>query len=440
MTNILESLSYEIENIPDFKIIGKVSKIIGLSIEVIGIASFVSIGTQCEITSRDHRVIKAEVVAIKDDAVILMPFQDTIGIGAGCEVTVSKQNNTFYPSEALLGRVVNCYGEPIDNKGVIAKGGLAYKLKERPLPAHERRRVKDKLDMGVRVINSFVTCCKGQRMGIFAGSGVGKSMLLAMFTKFAETDVKVIGLIGERGREVQEFLDDYLGEEGLKKAVVVVATSDESALARRQAAYLVMAISEYFRDLKKEVICMIDSITRFAMAQREIGLAAGEPPTAKGYTPSVFSELPKILERAGPGTKDRGNITGLFTVLVEGDDHNEPISDAVRSILDGHILLSREVATYRYPAVDVLRSVSRTMPNCNTDIENRTIQEARKIMSLYEDMRDMIRIGAYKAGSSKEVDEAIKKHASIESFLSQGFNESDKLGEVYVKLANSLNV
>ncbi len=277
--------------------------------------------------------------------------------------------------------------------------------------------------------------CAGQRMGIFAGSGVGKSVLLSMLARYTAADVAVIGLVGERGREVQEFLQDDLGEEGLARSVVVVATSDEPALMRRNAAYVTFALAEYFRDQGAQVLCMVDSITRFAMAQRDIGLAAGEPPTAKGYTPTVFSELPRLLERAGPGTGE-GAITGLFTVLVEGDDHNEPVADAVRGILDGHIVMERAIAERgRYPAINVLRSVSRTMPRaCDPDFLP-TVRRARRVLSTYADMEELIRLGAYRPGSSAEVDEAIGLMPDLEAFLGQGKEEATSIREGYERLA-----
>ena len=271
-------------------------------------------------------------------------------------------------------------------------------------------------------------------MGIFAGSGVGKSVLMSMAARYTSADVSVIGLIGERGREVQEFLQDDLGDEGLARSVVVIATSDEPALMRRQAAYLTLAISEFFRDEGKDVLCLMDSVTRFAMAQREIGLSAGEPPTAKGYTPTVFTELPKLLERAGPGTGD-GSITGIFTVLVDGDDHNEPIADAVRGILDGHIVMQRSIAERgRYPAINILKSVSRTMPKSADPVFLPVITRARQVMGTYADMEELIRLGAYRAGSSPEVDEAIRLHPAIEGFLRQAKDEVTSLGEGYRQL------
>nr|WP_234397649.1 FliI/YscN family ATPase [Sneathiella glossodoripedis] len=276
-------------------------------------------------------------------------------------------------------------------------------------------------------------------MGIFAGSGVGKSVLLSMLARYTEADVNIIGLIGERGREVQEFLEDDLGPEGLARSIVVVATSDEPALMRRQAAYLTLALAEYFRDLEKDVLCLMDSVTRFAMAQRDVGLSGGEPPTSKGYTPTVFSELPKLLERAGPGP-GKGTITGLFTVLVEGDDHNEPVADAVRGILDGHIVMERKIAERgRYPAINVLKSVSRTMPGCNSDEENQIISVAKQLLSTYEDMSELIRLGAYRKGTDQNVDAAIYYYPLLEQFMSQQKEECTSLDECYAQLAQILN-
>jgi flagellum-specific ATP synthase len=292
----------------------------------------------------------------------------------------------------------------------------------------------------VRALNTFTTTCAGQRLGIFSGSGVGKSVLLSMIARYTAADVIVIGLVGERGREVQEFLTDDLGPAGLARSVVVVATSDESPLMRRQAAYLTLTTAEYFRDQGLQVLCLIDSVTRFAMAQREIGLASGEPPASKGYTPSVFAELPKLLERAGPGVHGQGTITGLFTVLVEGDDHNEPVADAVRGILDGHVVLDRAIAERgRYPAVNVLRSLSRTMPGCNAPEEQVVVDEARRVLAVYDNMAELIRLGAYRAGADAEVDRAIKLFPKLEAFLAQGKNERGELSSGYVQLAEILN-
>jgi flagellum-specific ATP synthase len=341
------------------------------------------------------------------------------GIGLGNRVEVAAMPPAIFPDRRWLGRVVNAMGEPIDGKGPLAHGPVAYPLRNTPPPAHARKRVQGKVDLGVRALNTFLTCCRGQRMGIFAGSGVGKSVLLSMLARYTANDASVIGLIGERGREVQEFIEDDLGEEGLARSVVVVATSDESSLMRRQAAYLTLSVAEYFRDEGMDVLCLMDSVTRFAMAQREIGLSAGEPPAAKGYTPTVFGELPRLLERAGPGT-GAGSITGLFTVLVEGDDQNEPVADAVRGILDGHVVLDRRIAEAgRYPAVDVLRSLSRTVPGVNLPAENTLTTKARSILATWHDMADLVRLGAYKAGTDPVVDEAVRLAPLIESFLSQ---------------------
>jgi flagellum-specific ATP synthase len=285
----------------------------------------------------------------------------------------------------------------------------------------------------------FTTACSGQRLGIFAGSGVGKSVLLSMIARYTAADVIVIGLIGERGREVQEFLQDDLGPEGLARSVVIVATSDESALMRRQAAYLTLSTAEYFRDQGLKVLCLMDSVTRFAMAQREIGLASGEPPASRGYTPSVFAELPRLLERAGPGVQGSGSITGLFTVLVEGDDHNEPVADAVRGILDGHIVLERAIAERgRFPAVNVLKSISRTMPGCNRPEEQVLVNEARRTLAVYDNMAELIRLGAYKAGSDPEVDRAIQLYPQLEAFLAQQKAERGELASGYQRMAEIL--
>jgi flagellum-specific ATP synthase len=300
--------------------------------------------------------------------------------------------------------------------------------------------VGPRLDLGVRAMNVFTTCCRGQRLGVFAGSGVGKSVLLSMLAREAACDAVVVGLIGERGREVREFIEETLGELGLKRAIVVVATSDEPALKRRQAAYMTMAIAEYLRDQGQEVLCLMDSVTRFAMAQREIGLAAGEPPTTKGYTPTVFTELPKLLERAGPGPvradgTTAGPITGLFTVLVDGDDHNEPIADAVRGILDGHIVMDRAIAERgRFPAIDVLKSISRTMPACQLPPEREIVSAARQTLAAYSNMEELIRIGAYRAGADPLIDRAIQLNPALERFLAQDKDEATTLEASFVRL------
>lgn len=437
----LEALNAEINDIKPIRVSGRVVSVKGVVIECQGISDFVSIGSRCKVKNnlRTSQVL-CEVVGFENDTVLLMPFDDTEGVGAGAEVEVYQHENVIHPDESWLGRIVNAFGEPIDELGPLKPGEKGYLLKTNPPPAQKRQRIGKKIDLGVKVIDSFASCCFGQRMGIFAGSGVGKSVLISMLTKYAATDIKVIGLIGERGREAKEFIEEYLGPEGLKKAIVIMATGDESALLRKRAAYVTMATAEYFRDQGKEVLCIMDSVTRFAMAQREIGLAVGEPPTSKGYPPSVFSELPKILERAGPGV-DKSNITGLFTVLVEGDDQNELISDAVRGILDGHIVLDRSIAERgRFPAVDILRSVSRAMPKCNNDLENKQITYARRMLATYQDMAEMIRLGAYKKGTDPDVDLSIGYFEKIEKFLNQQPGESCSMEDTYKKLGKILGI
>ncbi len=419
---------------------GKVSALKGLVIECLGLSEFVSLGSRCLIINRSNQPIEAQVVGFRKKTVLLMSYAETQGIGVGCKVQFSHHSSVIFPDESWLGRVINALGVPLDQKGLLISGKEAYHLKAPPPPAHQRTRIVEKIDLGIKAINTFISCCYGQRMGIFAGSGVGKSVLISMLAKFAHSDIKIIGLIGERGREVQEFLHDFLGQEGLKNTIIIVSTSDEAALMRKQAAYLSITLAEYFRDKKKNVILIMDNITRFAMAQREIGLASGEPPSSKGYTPTVFSELPKLLERAGPGVADSGNITAFFTVLVEGDDHNEPISDAVRGIIDGHIVLDRDIAQRgRFPAINILKSISRVMPKCNSSQENALVSKARKILAVYEDMAEMIRLGAYKAGSDAEVDLAIKYYPLLNDFLSQKPDEFMSMQEAYQQLAAILD-
>jgi len=436
---LLEGISQSVRQLPGRNYFGQVTAIQGLLVEIGGIDHVASVGTRCVITARDGKSTPCEAVGFRNGRTLAMPFGALTGVGLGCRVDVLTAAPAIYPSDGWLGRVVNALGEPIDGKGPLPQGPIAYPLHNEPPPAHQRRRVEGKLDLGVRAINNFLTCCRGQRMGIFAGSGVGKSVLLSMLARYTANDCSVIGLIGERGREVQEFLQDDLGEEGLARSLVVVATSNESALLRRQAAYLTLTAAEYFRDRDRDVLCLMDSVTRFAMAQREIGLSAGEPPASKGYTPSVFGELPRLLERAGPGT-GHGSITGLFTVLVEGDDTNEPVSDAVRGILDGHIVLDRAIGQRgRYPAIDVLRSVSRTMPGCNSPWENQLVSRARAQLATFEDMAELIRLGAYRAGSDAKVDEAIRLAPQIERFLTQDRLERADLSDGYQQLAAILD-
>lgn len=439
MKSISEGLLKDVRRLPTLEWYGKVTAVTGMLIEAVGVSELTSVGSRCYVDTRHGERCAVEVVGFQRDTTLLMPFSGTEGIGMGCKVWVQQQQSAIHPSEAWKGRIINAMAEPIDQKGLLKMGEASYPLRNVPPIPSSRQMVAGKLDMGVRAVNTFLTCCRGQRMGIFSGSGVGKSTLISMLAKYSQADVKVIGLIGERGREVQEFIHHYLGEEGLQNAVIVVATGDQSPLMRRQAAYVTLSVAEYFRDQGQQVLCMMDSVTRFAMAQREIGLSVGEPPATKGYTPTVFAELPKLLERAGPG-EGQGMITGIFTVLVEGDDHNEPISDAVRGILDGHIVLERSIAERgRFPAIDVLKSVSRTMPGCNNDEENALVVRSRNLLATYENMADLIRLGAYKAGSDPKVDEAIHYYDALEAFLAQAPKEYMSLEECYLQLGKILN-
>src|SRR5215468_8880758 len=434
----MKALAEQIVDIDGVEIYGRVVSVRGLMVEVAGPIHAMSVGSRLTIETGAARTIPCEVVGFSGSHALAMPFAALDGVRRGCRAVVSTAAGTIRPSERWLGRLVNARAEPIDGQGPLPPGPAPYPYRNSPPPAHARRRVGDPLDLGVRALNTFITVCRGQRMGIFSGSGVGKSVLLSMLARNVSADISVIGLVGERGREVQEFLQDDLGAAGLARSVVVVSTSDEPALMRRHAAYVTLAIAEYFRDEGQDVLVLMDSITRFAMAQREIGLSAGEPPTAKGYTPTVFTELPRLLERAGPGT-GQGTITGLFTVLVEGDDHNEPIADAVRSILDGHIVMERQIAERgRYPAINILRSVSRTMPKAAEQAFLPVLTHARQVMATYSDMEELIRLGAYRPGSSPEVDEAIALHRPLEEFLGQAKEETTSLGDGYQRLAQIL--
>jgi len=436
----LRSLIAAVERIEPLSVSGRVAAVNGLLIEARGGLSHLPIGARAEIERRGAPPLPAEVVGFRETRALLMPFGPVEGVAPGAEIRIQPDGGLVRPTKAWLGRIVDAFGEPIDGKGPLPQGQAAYPLRAAPPPAHARGRVGARLDLGVKAMNVFTTTCRGQRLGIFAGSGVGKSVLLSMLARQADCDAVVVGLIGERGREVREFIEETLGEEGLKRAVVVVATSDEPALKRRQAAYMTLAVAEALRDQDLEVLCLMDSVTRFAMAQREIGLAAGEPPTTKGYTPTVFTELPKLLERAGPGPvrpdgTTAGPITGLFTVLVDGDDHNEPIADAVRGILDGHIVMERSIAERgRFPAINVLKSISRTMPGCQLPHEREIVKSARQALSAYSNMEELIRIGAYRAGSDPQIDRAIQLNPDLEAFLSQDKDETATLDDCFNRL------
>lgn len=420
---------------------GTVVSCAGQTIRVRGLERMLSAGDRCEIRTRDRRRVPCEVIGFDGESSLLMPFESADGIVLGARVEARGCEAYVKPHRGWIGRVVNGLGEPIDGKGPLPQGDEPRRFRSSPPSPYERRRLGPKLDTGVRALNVFAPICRGQRIGVFSGSGVGKSTLLSMLARGGGADVAVIGLIGERGREVQEFLQETLGEDGLKSTVMVVATSDESPQMRRQATYLTLAIAEAFRDMGMQALCLVDSITRFAMAQREIGLTAGEPPTSKGYPPSVFSEMAKLLERAGPGGGGQGDITAIFTVLAEGDDHNDPIADAARSILDGHIVLERSIAERgRFPAIDILKSVSRALPGCHSAEEYGVYREARRFLSAYEEMRELIRLGAYKAGSDPVVDRAIGLEGELEAFLAQTAQESVPLDECFTALSRILGM
>lgn len=430
---------HAINRLPDATVFGRISGIVGLLVEVEGLGGCVAVGDRCLLNRRGRIGIEAEVVGFRAGRALLMPLAGIDGLGPGCRAEIAGGEPVIYPSPAWCGRVLNAFAEPLDGGGILPPGPVPHPLRQTPPPAHRRQRIGTKLDLGVRAINAFLPCCRGQRLGIFAASGVGKSMLLSMMARHTDADVVVIGLIGERGREAREFVEDTLGDEGLRRSVVVVATSDEPPPVRRQAALTMMAVAEAFRDQGRHVLCLMDSVTRFAMAQREIGLAAAEPPATKGYTPSVFAELPRLLERAGPGGPGQGSITALCTVLVEGDDHDEPVADAVRGILDGHIVLDRSIAEAgRYPAINILRSVSRALPGCNSAEENAIIEAGRRHLATYDAMAELIRLGAYHPGSDADVDAAIRLQPALSAFLAQAPDEYAPLGDVYEKLADIL--
>ncbi|MFW2342335.1 flagellar protein export ATPase FliI [Brevundimonas sp.] len=441
----MQSLVAAVQAVDPLVVTGKVAGVSGLLIESRGGLSRLAVGARAEIDRHGRPPLPAEVVGFREAKALLMPFGPVEGVAPGADIRLVEAAGVARPTAGWLGRIVNAFGEPIDGKGPLPHGPQSYPLRAAPPPAHTRGRVGERLDTGVRALDVFATTCRGQRMGIFAGSGVGKSVLLSMLARRAECDAVVVGLIGERGREVREFIEETLGPEGLARAIVVVATSDEPALTRRQAAYMTLACAEYLRDQGKQVLCLMDSVTRFAMAQREIGLAAGEPPTTKGYTPTVFSELPKLLERAGPGPvrsdgRPTGAITALFTVLVDGGDHDEPIADAVRGILDGHIVMDRKIAERgRFPAIDVLKSVSRTLPGCQTLPERELNKRARQCLSAYANMEELIKIGAYRAGADPITDRAIALNPALESFLSQTPDDTCDMATAFSHLESILN-
>ncbi|MBM7571821.1 flagellar protein export ATPase FliI [Aquibacillus albus] len=405
-----------IDELDTLKRFGKVSRVIGLMIESIGPEA--SIGDVCLIhTSKGKRKIVAEVVGFQQEKVLLMPYSAIKEIGPGCLVEATNRPLTIKVGYGLIGKVINPLGNPL-NHSSLPKGLFTYPTDQSPPNPLDRPTIQEPIQIGVRAIDTMLTVGRGQRVGIFAGSGVGKSTLLGMIARNSDADINVIALIGERGREVREFVERDLGAEGLKKSIVVVATSDQPALMRIKGAYTATAISEFFRDQGLQVNLMMDSVTRVAMAQREVGLATGEPPTTKGYTPSVFATLPKLLERTG--TSQFGTISAFYTVLVDGDDMNEPIADTTRGILDGHFVLDRKLAEQgQFPAINILKSVSRVMPNITTEKEQKAAQEVRKILAIYEENYELIQIGAYKRGTNRVVDQAIQMYPKVIRFLKQ---------------------
>jgi flagellum-specific ATP synthase len=412
-----------VEAVSPIRFHGKVTQVVGLVIE--GYCPDTAVGTLCEICSQGSDPIPAEVVGFRDNKTLLMPLGELRGVGLGSLISVRREKAAMGVGSALLGRVIDGLGNPIDDRGPILTGE-EYPIYALPVNPMKRRPIRKPLDLGIKAINGLLTCGEGQRVGIMAGSGVGKSTLLGMIARYTEADVNVIALIGERGRELREFIEKDLQADGLKKSVVVVATSDQPPLVRMRGAYIATTIAEYFQAQGKKVLLMMDSATRFAMAMREVGLAIGEPPTTKGYTPSVFAALPKLLERTG--NFQGGSITGLYTVLVEGDDFNEPISDAMRSILDGHIILSRDLAARNiYPPIDVLNSASRVMTDVVGKDHQKLAGDFKELLATYRQSEDLINIGAYKQGSNPKIDYAIGRMDQMISYLKQDINDAESM-------------
>ncbi len=419
-----------VEQVLSMKLEGRVSGMTGLTVNVQNLAA--PIGARCRIISRSRGNVEAEVIGFEGEVTVLMPLGDMSGIASGDRVECVSTQSTIEIGSNLLGRVINSQGEPIDGKGPLMCQ-IRRGIEADPIEPLQRVRIDTPIGTGVRAIDSILTCGNGQRIGIFSGPGVGKSVLMGMIARFTSADVIVIGLIGERGREVREFIEKELGDEGLSRAVVVVSTSDDPAPNRVRAGYVATTVAEYFRDQGKDVLLLMDSVTRIAMAQRQIGLAMGEPPATKGYTPSVFALLPRLLERSGRGAV--GSITGFYTVLVEGDDLSEPIADAMRSILDGHLWLSRDLANRgHYPAIDVLESISRVMPDVVDQRHQKSAKDITRLVAVYRDIEDLVNIGAYAPGANPEFDLAVQMRESIQSFLQQSMYEGVGLDEARSEL------
>jgi flagellum-specific ATP synthase len=427
----LDAASAALAGLQRHRLSGRVKAANHVMISISGLGPWVGLGSRIALAPRTGGpAIPAEIVALHPDQAEAMPAGSILGLGPGDQARLVTEAAALPVGPGWLGRVVDPLGRPLDGKGALPPGPKPCPLHAAAPPAGTRARLGARLDLGVRALDLFATCRQGQRLGLFAASGIGKSTLLAMLARGADCDVVVLGLVGERGRELREFVEEDLGPEGMARSVVVCATSDASPLLRRDAAFAAMAVAEHFADQGQRVLLLMDSVTRFAMALREIGLAAGEPPATRGYTPSVFAALPRLLERAGPRTEGSpGMITGLFSVLVEGDDHDEPVADAVRGILDGHVVLDRRIAEAgRYPAIDVLRSLSRTVPGCLSAEEAALARRARGILALAGEMADLVRLGAYRRGSDAAVDEALALAPRIEALLAQG--KGEPLGSV----------
>lgn len=434
----LRAAASRLHEVRPFELLGRVSGVAGLALEIEGLTGHLSIGDRVWISPRSGPRVQAEAIGFHRGVTRAMTFGNLDGIGPGARVSVAGPA-LLAVSDGWLGRVIDPLGRPIDGRGPLQAGQSPAPVRRAPPNAAVRSRLGPRIDLGVKALNGFATCRRGQRLGLFAGSGVGKSTLLSMLARYTGCDIAVIALVGERGRELREFIEDDLGPTGLARSVVVVATSDQPPLMRRECAYAATAVAEHFRDQNKSVLLLMDSVTRFCLALREIGLSVGEPPTTRGYPPSVFAELPQLLERAGPGLPTQGMITGFYTVLVEGDDQNEPIADAVRGILDGHVVLDRRIGEGgRYPAVDVLRSLSRTVPGVNTPEESALATRARAVLATWQDMADLVRLNAYKAGGDPKVDEAVRLAPKVEAFLSQRKDEPRSVEQSFADLAEAL--
>ena len=422
------------------RIEGRVRGVSGLILTACGLAGFAEVGQRCIVHGRDGPIL-GEVVGVDDPEIQILPFGTWDGVASGYRVEMLGQDQLIRPDNGWIGRVIDALGNPVDNRGALPRGSSSRRLRGTPPPPFRRRKIGPRITTGLRSLDLFVPLCRGQRTGIFAGSGVGKTTLLSDLIRHAQADVFVIGLIGERGRELASFLDSVLSDEGKDRSVIVVSTGDEPPLTRRQAAWTATAVAEHFRDEGLHVFLMIDSVTRFALAQREIGIAVGEPPAQRGFPPTTFSELPRLVERAGPGADPAGDITAVYTVLVDGDDLDDPVADGVRGMLDGHIVLDRSIAERgRFPAVDLLRSVSRMLPDCHSDRENALLNEARVFLSKYNDLEELIKLGAYQSGSDPDVDQAIRVFDAVESLARQNPGECFTTAQSFDQLSAALRV